>query len=536
MPRLSQRASILQWSAFVASLVLLVTCLVCTHVLRATGIADDAQIPQNYSPTGYPNMPPGAQAELQRISNEINQTEQIALESLNSSMDPMHQIQTLGKLEIYDESLSLNKNEACSTCHMPEAGFTGASQVLNMTTVSYPGSVQTRYSARKPLSYLYSTYAPVLHYNATQNDFYGGNFWDMRATGWQLQSPSAQQAQGPPTNPVEMGLPDSACLAWRISQGKYLTLFTQVWGPGITEISWPANAEKTCSTPAGAGGVGPQLSLNAEDRDRANTVYNEFALAVASYEASPEVDTFSSKFDNWLAGTPGVSLTSSEMHGYQLFNGQGKCNTCHLSGNASGATGGTPADVAPLFTDFTSSNLGLPKNIDIPYYYENKPDAFGFVANPQGMAYVDLGVGAFLSGAAGVPVPDQSWMALAPGFNGKMQVATLRDVDKRPYPGFIRDYMHNGYLKSLKEVVHFYNTRDNTCPSPNDPGVKVTCWPAPEVSANEDQTVGNLGLTPQDEDDIVAFLKTLTDGYSTTSPWTNPPQGSSRQRRQQVQQ
>jgi cytochrome c peroxidase len=75
--------------------------------------------------------------------------------------------------------------------------------------------------------------------------------------------------------------------------------------------------------------------------------------------------------------------------------------------------------------------------------------------------------------------------------------------------------MHNGYLKSLKEVVHFYNTRDHQCTTPNDPNVKITCWPAPEVSTNEDNTVGDLGLSNSDEDDIVAFLRTLTDGFTT---------------------
>ena len=75
--------------------------------------------------------------------------------------------------------------------------------------------------------------------------------------------------------------------------------------------------------------------------------------------------------------------------------------------------------------------------------------------------------------------------------------------------------MHNGYLKSLKEVVHFYNTRDTLgrCPKAGDAGEKVSCWPAPEVSQNLNTTVGRLGLSDQEEDQIVAFLKTLTDGY-----------------------
>jgi len=80
--------------------------------------------------------------------------------------------------------------------------------------------------------------------------------------------------------------------------------------------------------------------------------------------------------------------------------------------------------------------------------------------------------------------------------------------------------MHNGYLKSLKEVVHFYNTRD-TLPrcAPGAPGEKATCWPPPEVPSNVDTTVGRLGLSDSEEDQIVAFLKTLTDGY--TKPYTD---------------
>jgi cytochrome c peroxidase len=477
--------------------------------------ADDDPSDGSGNHTGYP-LPPGAMGELQQINHQIDDTEIQTLKMLSTDMSSMVQIQTVGKLELFDRTLSVHKNQACSTCHMPSVGYTGASQILNETTAAYPGSVMGRFSGRKPQSYSYATLAPVLHYNATQQDFYGGNFWDMRATGSRLQSAAAEQAQGPPTNPVEMGLPDTACVAYRIVKGKYESLFVKVWGPTIESIEWPANAEKVCSTPVGAGGAGPQLTLGPEDRTRANTVYDQFGLSIAAYEGSDSVNAFTSKFDAYLVGNS--QLTSQEMHGYQLFNGQGKCNTCHLSGNASGATGDVPADRAPLFTDFTSSNLGLPKNTSIPYYYENKPDQYGFVPNPMGMAYVDLGVGAFLSGAQGSPVPDKEWMQLAPKFDGKMRVPTLRNVDQRPYPGFVKSYMHNGYLKSLKEVVHFYNTRDKACATPTDPNVKKTCWPAAEVSSNEDFTVGNLGLSDQDENDIVAFMQTLTDGYTTSNP------------------
>jgi cytochrome c peroxidase len=503
------------WSTIAVALAVPIVSLVVARSVSATTAVDDGTALASRGLLSTSSLPLGAMGELQKVRLEIDQTEDATLQLLNTNLDMIHQIQTLGRLEIFDKTLSVGRNEACSTCHMPEVGYTGPSQVLNMTTGAYPGSVQERFSARKPQSYSYASLAPVLHYNATQQDFYGGNFWDMRATGARLQSAAAEQAEGPPTNPVEMGLPDTACVAYRLSQGRYASLFVKVFGPALQAIDWPGDAEKTCSTPAGKNGVGPQLNLSTEDRAKASAIYDQFALAIAAYEGSPQVNAFSSKFDAYLAGK--VTLTPQEQHGYELFNGQGKCNTCHLSGNANGATGGTAADAAPLFTDFTSSNLGLPKNLNMPFYYESKPDKFGFVANPQGIDFVDLGVGAFLSGAQGSPVPDQSWTQLAPAFNGKVRVPTLRNVDMRPYPGFVKAYMHNGYLKSLKEVVHFYNTRDQVCPTANDPNEKKTCWPASEVTQNEDTSVGNLGLSDSDEEDIVAFMKTLTDGYTKTS-------------------
>jgi cytochrome c peroxidase len=112
-----------------------------------------------------------------------------------------------------------------------------------------------------------------------------------------------------------------------------------------------------------------------------------------------------------------------------------------------------------LFTDFTSSNLGVPSNPAIPYFNYNKPDRYGFTANLAGSTFVDKGVGDFLRDLR--LYPNSDWARLAPQFDGKFQVSTLCNVDKRPRPDFVKAYMHNGYLKSLKEVVHFYNTRDN---------------------------------------------------------------------------
>ena len=82
---------------------------------------------------------------------------------------------------------------------------------------------------------------------------------------------------------------------------------------------------------------------------------------------------------------------------------------------------------------------------------------------------------------------------------GKFKVPSLRNIAITP------PYMHNGVFKNLHEVMAFYNTRD------------VGPWPEPEVAVNVNRDeLGDLKLTQQEMDDIVAFLNTLTDGYTPT--------------------
>ena len=100
---------------------------------------------------------------------------------------------------------------------------------------------------------------------------------------------------------------------------------------------------------------------------------------------------------------------------------------------------------------------------------------------------------------------------------GKHKVPTLRNVDKRPSPDFVKAYGHNGYFKSLKEIVHFYNVRDvlPRCETEHSAKPGTNCWPEPEVSKNINrEELGKLGLTEDEEMAIVAFLKTLSDGWS----------------------
>jgi cytochrome c peroxidase len=413
------------------------------------------------------------------------------------------------------------------------AGYANGVSILSVYTGgSNPGSVpitvahaypNNRIAKRNPQGYTYATYYPPLHYNQSQADFYGGNFWDGRATGYLLQNAAANQAQDPPTDPEEMANPDPACVVYKLSLSKYSAFFEKVYGVGSLQINWPSDVATICSTPEGAailGGNPTPVQLSASDRTFVTKDFGEFGLAIAAYEGSDSVSPFTSKFDYYLAGK--ATLTGQEQNGYELFRGKGSCNTCHLDGRGStllgGADTGQAASLQPLFTDTTYNNLGLPKNVMLPWYSEDTPDQWGFTGNPLGFGFIDLGMGLFLDGYYGAP-PDLTWAAQFPNFEGKFQTSTARNAAKLPYQGFVKAYMHNGYLTSLKEVVHFYNTRDvysyhvlsGHCPKGTVE--KVTCWPEPEDPDNENMVIGKLGLTPDEEDDLVAFLQTLVDGF-----------------------
>jgi cytochrome c peroxidase len=362
----------------------------------------------------------------------------------------------LGKLLFFDQKLSVRNNQSCASCHGSIAGWTGPIPGINLGGAVYRGSVATRFGNRKPPTVAYAGDSPVL-YQEADGTWVGGMFWDGRATGWTLGDPLAEQAQGPFLNPLEQALPDAGTVVDRVCKSKYSKLFKDVCGDICNDV--PA-------------------------------AYECIARSIAAYERSAEVSQFSSKFDAYLAGT--ATLTEQEAFGLELFEGdKAKCSACHIS-----------VGEKPLFTDFTYDNLGVPRNPQNPFYFDLE-------WNPAGLLWVDTGLGGFLKSAS---LPYESeW--------GKQKVPTLRNVDKRPGPGFVKAYGHNGYFKSLKGIVNFYNTRDvkPECPDPfttEKDAMKQGCWPVAEVvdNVNTDE-LGDLGLTPEEEDAIVAFLKTLSDGF-----------------------
>jgi cytochrome c peroxidase len=546
----------------------------------AVSLTESAQVQPLPPPNGggpfYNPYPPGILpddlvSEIARVRREVRGIFREALGMARALTPPVltgqpptlqgtgyQSVQILGKILNFDEDMSPFRTRACAFCHMPYAGFSGPIPSVNLTMIAYPGSEEFRAGKRSAPRYTYSPRFPVLQFNQEQGLFFGGNFWDGRSTGFLLQSPDAEQAQHPPVDTQEHALPDTACIAFRISQAVYARFFERVWGAGSLEINFPANTAQICDTPGGAASLGQAaggnptpIALSPADRTKANRVYDNWGQSISAFEASQDISAFSSKFDAFLAGN--YTMTANEMAGYNLFRGKAGCNTCHLDGRGGTQTPGTgsngnpstttgtdtsaAADVAPLFTCFGFANLGLPLNPRDAIFYQTTPDPFGFTPNPIGFGFRDLGLGTFLrSGPGSAPNPNQDWTQFAPMSDGQMQVATARNVamtppqcptTEAPGPFFQKEFFHNGYAKSLKQLVHFYNTRDvfpfpvtsGNCPQGTTE--KVDCWPMPEVPNNIDMTVGNLGLTDQEENQIVIFLQTLTDGFTTPFPDSN---------------
>jgi cytochrome c peroxidase len=298
----------------------------------------------------------------------------------------------------------------------------------------------------------YAMFAPEFHYDGAEGLYVGGQFLDGRAATLEAQ------AQQPFLNPVEMANPNRAAVVEKVRNGTHALLFREVFG-----------------------------SAAFDDVDAA---YRRIAQAIAAFERTRAFAPFSSKFDHVVKGL--ATLTAQEQRGLELFNAEnkGNCAACHPSTPIDGRT---PA----LFTDFTYDNLGVPRNPDNRFY------TLGTAFNPAGPNFVDLGLGG------------RGDLATDPrAEHGKFKVPSLRNV------AVTGPYMHNGYFRDLKAVVQFYNDRDLRPQCANSMWTREAeaqaqgCWPSPEVAANVNvDELGRLGLSDAEVDDIVAFLRTLTDGY-----------------------
>jgi cytochrome c peroxidase len=264
--------------------------------------------------------------------------------------------------------------------------------------------------------------------------------------------------------------------------GRAKTLQEQAGGPFLNplEMGNKTMAEVVAKVKGSDYKIVFEQLYGANIWQNSDAAFNAITAAIVAYEQGPEFATFSSKYDYYLQGK--VQLTTQEKRGLELFEAEdkGNCAACHPSQ----ASAENPQ---PLFTDYSYDNLGQPANKNLAFY--KMDDLF----NPQGLAYID-------NGLANNPHIDNAHEE-----KGKFKVATLRNIAKTA------PYLHNGLFDNLKEVVDFYNQRDlDSKKSPTE-----RRWAQAEVQENvNDEELGDLKLTPEEVDALVAFMETLTDGYS----------------------
>jgi cytochrome c peroxidase len=420
----------------------------------------------------------------------------------------------LGRAIFFDTNLSNPTGMACASCHAPAAGFTFPNSNINQQFGPVPGVIQGRFGSRKPMTISYSWFVPE-----------GPTFWNRRLQAWEggffsdgRAASLVDQAGMPMLNPDEMnndlhGLASPALVVRKVATSSYANLFRQAFGDGAL----------------------------AESQD---DIFLMIRQSLAAFERSRDVSPFSSKYDAYVDGS--AQLTLSELNGLRLFTGSitgrpggapyyknAECSACHSVSDAADGR-------RDFFTNWTFANIGVPKNPHNPYYKETDYASNPAGYNPAGDKFIDLGLGEIAYPAQNLPPGNYGFGADDRGdflqVNGEFRVPSLRNVDKRPTADFVKAYMHNGVFKSLKEVVHFYNTRNLTMqnervnlasahPYANVKGQPR--WALPEVASAatlQNPTglsngpmgrLGNLGLSDQEENDIVAFLGTLSDGYFT---------------------
>ena len=395
--------------------------------------------------------------------------------------------QQLGERLFSDKNLSLNKNQSCASCHSLSpahanslvtnlvAGFVDPDNVKSGNAVS-DGSIQGLTGSLNAPSVGYAAYSPEFHRHQELDEegndsglYVGGQFWNGRASNL------SDQAKMPFLNPVEMAMPNDLAVVSRLKQDKtYQRLFREVYDLNLNDINSSGKP-------------------NASHSAKVEQVFAAAAKAIGEYEKSQVFNKFNSKFDYVLAGK--TTFSPLEAKGFELFNNpdKGNCAACHVSEASVSEDGHIEP---PLFTDFSYDNIGLPRNINIPGNPEPNPGLGG---------RTDL-------------------ITAAAGELGKHKVMSLRNI------ALTAPYGHNGSMATLEQIVHFYNTRDTLgyVDDINHSGFGKTGWPAPELigdTLNQDE-LGNLGLTDQEEKAIVAFLKTLTDDYPRWGHDRRVPQGS----------
>lgn len=374
---------------------------------------------------------------------------------------PAPELAALGKLMFHDASLSASGKQSCASCHAPDHAYAPP----NRLAVQLGGHDLQALGIRAAPSLRYVQNVPPFSEHFFDNDDddskdqgpTGGHDWDGRANS------SHEQASGPLLSQEEMGNVDQAAVVAHLKNAAYAARFMQAFGADI--FARPQDAFAAAS------------------------------MALEVYQETPsEFYPYTSKYDAFLRKQ--VTLNAQEARGLALFNraDKGNCAACHVSAMKSGAF--------PSFSDFGFIALGGPRNRTLP-------------ANAKADFY-DLG----LCG------PLRTDLAKRPEFCGLFRTPSLRNVATRQV------FFHNGVFHSLDEVLQFYATRD-TDParwygrkadgSPNTfDDLPAQYRGNVNVEAPFGRKPGQApALDKREIADIIAFLKTLNDGYTAPAAESN---------------
>jgi len=373
-------------------------------------------------------------------------------------------LENLGSQIFKDKALSEPRGTSCNDCHLASSGFAGN----NGSRIGVAqGSTPQAIGGRNAMSNAYTSFTPKFQFRVTAEDVdpVGGFFWDGRSDTAELQ------ALGPLLNKLEMNNKDAASVVRKIAAAPYAQMFKDEFGSQIF--------------------------------NNPTVAFQKIGLAIAAFEKSSALQPFSSKYDQFIQGK--AKFTPQESNGMKVFMdvNKGNCASCHLMNPNSSK----PSD--SLFTDFAFYATGIPRNMAIPRN-----------ANPS---FFDLG----LCG------PDRTKPALTSNvpanisiekFCGTFRMTSLRNTAER------KAWMHNGFFKDLRDVVSFYATR-NSDPkrwygpkgTPNDlPAAYVGNIINDRVPFNRPASAG-AALTEREIDDVVAFLKTLSDAQAQPQGPAQPP-------------
>ena len=361
----------------------------------------------------------------------------------NAALSPQA---SLGQKIFMDQSLSASGKMSCATCHDPanyHAQSNDLAVQLGGANLDVPG-----FRAVPSLRYLNLTPA---FYFAADGTPTGGFTRDGRA------NTLAIQAARPFLAPHEMANADKNSVVEKMKLTAYANEFRQVYGDAVYN--------------------NPELA------------FDRITYSLQLYQMEDrEFHPYDSKYDQFLAGK--AKLNDAELRGLALFNNplKGNCAACHLSNKG-------PDGAAPLFTDFTFDNLGVPRNPAIPA-----------TADP---AYFDMG----LCG------PDRLDLTARHDLCGAFKLPTLRNVATR------KVFFHNGRYTNLTDVLGFYVRRD-TNPEEWYPlgvnGTPVKFNDLPVAYARNVNTTevpynrkpgSEPALTSSEIADVISFLGSLTDGF-----------------------